>query len=55
MPLPKIIICGVAKGGTTALWYNLDKHPEIHMATRTDTSIEMHFWGSKFRHKGLDW
>lgn len=55
MILPKIIICGVAKAGTTALFYNMDKHPEIHMATRTDTSIEMHFWGSKFRHKGLEW
>lgn len=55
MPLPKIIIVGVAKCGTTALWYNLDKHPEIHMATRTDHAVEMHFWASKFRHKGLDW
>lgn len=55
MPLPKIIIIGAAKCGTTALWYNLDKHPDIYMATRTDESIEMHFWQSKFWSKGLKW
>ena len=55
MLLPKIIIIGVTKGGTTALWYNLDKHPDIHMATRTDASVEMCFWQHKFWNRGLDW
>ena len=55
MILPKIIIIGAAKCGTTALWYNLDKHPDIYMATRTDESIELHFWHSKFWNKGFDW
>lgn len=55
MILPKIIIIGAPKCGTTALWYNLDKHPSIYMATRTDESIEMHFWHGKFWGKGLKW
>lgn len=55
MPLPKIIIIGAAKCGTTALWYNLGKHPGISMATRNHHTVEMHFWASKFWDNGLDW
>jgi len=57
MLLPKIFIVGVAKCGTTALWYNLDKHPDIHMATPSDTNnrIEMHFWHSQNWNRGLEW
>lgn len=56
MLLPDFIIAGVAKGGTTPLWYNLDKHPEINMMTKSETSIEMNFWGGgKTWEKGLKW
>lgn len=55
MKLPELIIIGAPKCGTTALWYNLDKHPEISMATRTSSAIEIHFWGFKYWKKGLNW
>jgi len=55
MKLPDFIIAGSNKCGTTAMWYNLDKHPDIHMGTKTDTSIEVHFWDGKMFSKGLDW
>lgn len=55
MKLPEFIIIGAPKCGTTALWYNLDKHPEISMATRTSSAIEIHFWGFKYWQKGLNW
>jgi len=56
MILPDFIIAGVAKGGTTPLWYNLDKHPEINMMTKSKTSIEMNFWGGgRTWGKGLEW
>jgi hypothetical protein len=54
MQYPEFIIAGVHKGGSTALWYNLDKHPKIHMAVKSE-SVEIHFWGSKFKRKGHDW
>jgi hypothetical protein len=55
MKFPDFIIIGAAKCGTTALWMNLDKHPEIDMGRKTYNSIEMHFWGYKFWKKGFDW
>ena len=55
MKLPDIVIIGAPKCGTTALWYNLDKHPDITMATKTQTSVEIHFWGSRHWKKGFDW
>lgn len=55
MNLPKIIILGVIKGGTTALWYNLDKHPDIAMAKRKKEGIGMHFWGGRHWGRGFDW
>lgn len=55
MGFPNIIIVGVAKCGTKALWYNLDKHPDICMGVRSDYSIEINFWKDKFWYKGLDW
>jgi len=54
MKFPEFIIAGVFKGGSTALWYNLDKHPKIHMAVKKE-SIEMNFWASRFKHKEHDW
>jgi hypothetical protein len=55
MKFPDFIIIGAAKCGTSALWMNLDKHPEINMARKAQNSIEMHFWGYKFWAKGFDW
>jgi len=54
MKYPEFIIAGVHKGGSTALWYNLDKHPKIHMAMKKE-SVEIHYWASSFRRKGEDW
>jgi len=47
MKFPNFIIIGATKCGTTALWYNLDKHPEITMATKTPDTIGMSFWHKK--------
>lgn len=55
MKFPEFIIIGAAKCGTTALWYNLDKHPDIHMATRTTNSIEVHFWGFNNWKNRISW
>jgi hypothetical protein len=58
MKFPDFIIIGVAKCGTTPLWYNLDKHPEITMAPRSETrgKTEMYFWGTKnYTDKGVEW
>ena len=54
MKFPEFIISGVHKGGSTALWYNLDKHPKIHMAVKKE-SIEMNYWASRFKKRGSDW
>jgi len=54
MKFPEFIIAGVHKGGSTALWYNLDKHPKIHMAVKKE-SVEMNYWASRFRKRGNDW
>jgi hypothetical protein len=57
MLLPKIIIAGVAKCGTTALWYNLDKHPDIHMIKPSNEGhkIEIHFWSKNVTNERLSW
>jgi len=55
MKLPDFLIIGGAKCGTAALWYNLDKHPDVSMATKNDHNIELNFWGGKARPKGLKW
>jgi hypothetical protein len=55
MKFPEIIIIGSAKCGTTALWYNLDKHPEISMACKTKESVEFNFWRGPCWRKGIDW
>jgi len=55
MKFPNIIIIGAAKCGTTAMWYNLNKHPDISMALKSSTSVEMNFWKSNTWKKGIDW
>lgn len=54
MKYPDFIIISAFKAGTSALWYNLNKHPKIHMAKKKE-SIEMNFWKSTFYKKGHDW
>lgn len=55
MKLPNLVIVGAAKCGTTALWYNLDKHPDVSMALKSKASVEMNFWaGTKYK-KGIEW
>lgn len=63
MKFPDFIIIGVIRGGTTSLWYNLNKHPKIKIPgpkkPTNDPNIvgptEMHFWGSQNWKKGIDW
>lgn len=55
MKFPEFIIVGGTKCGTTALWYNLDKHPDIHMAMKSQTSIEMSFWRGHRWKMGIEW
>ncbi len=54
MKFPNFIIIGATKCGTTALWYNLDKHPDIYMAPK-GASIEMNFWAGRKWKEGFDW
>jgi hypothetical protein len=55
MQWPKFIIIGATKCGTTALWYNLDKHPDIHMALKSRSSVETNFWGGRRWKSGFEW
>jgi len=58
MKFPDFIIIGAAKCGTTPLWFNVDKHPDITMAPRRLGKTEMHFWGTtnySDPDKGIDW
>jgi len=55
MKFPDIIIVGATKCGTTALWYNLNKHPDIYMAMSSSNSIEMRFWKGRKWKLGLEW
>lgn len=54
MKYPEFIIVSAYKAGTTALWYNLDKHPKIHMAKKKD-AVEMNFWKLQFYKRGHDY
>lgn len=46
MKYPDFIIPGFIKCGTSALWHNLHRHPDIYMARKpwSPTSIEFSFW-----------
>lgn len=58
MKFPDFIIVGVAKCGTTPLWYNLEKHPDITMGPRSAErgKTEMYFWGTpNYKNLGIDW
>jgi len=56
MKFPDFIIIGVAKCGTTPLWYNIEKHPDITMGPKDRSKIEMYFWGTyRYDNKEFDW
>lgn len=56
MKFPNFIIIGATKCGTTALMVNLNKHPNIKTVSKTETSVEMHFWGYPIMNRyGFDW
>ena len=48
--IPNFLIVGIGKGGTTSLYYYLEKHPQILPAIRK----EIHFF-SENSERGLDW
>ena len=61
---PDFVIIGAMKCGTTVLWRNLDKHPEITMGKNWEdpkkTSTEIRFWNNGGPHhtwkkKGIGW
>ena len=49
-PLPDFIVAGVQKGGTTFLYQEMLRHPEI----RGSLTKEVHFFDGNFD-KGVDW
>ncbi len=59
MKFPDFIVIGAYKAGTTALWYNLDKHPDITMCkggSKTESlGTEINFWHGRNWDKGLKW
>ena len=63
MKFPDFIIIGAMKCGTTVLWHNLNKHPDINMCKNWEdpkiASTEIRFWNNGPPHrtweKGVDW
>ena len=63
MKWPDFVIIGSMKCGTTALWRNLDLHPDIQMARNPldpkKTGVEIRFWNNgapkKTWKRGFDW
>lgn len=64
--LPDFIICGFQKCGSSALFWNLNQHPEIliakseHKLCKDSHGKEINFFSSKKNHKsthymGIDW
>ena len=61
--LPDFIIIGSMKSGTTALWHNLNQHPDITMGKNPEdpkkASTEIRFFDNGGPHhtwkKGVDW
>jgi hypothetical protein len=49
-PLPDFIVAGVQKGGTTFLYQEMLRHPEV----RGSLTKEVHFFDGNFA-KGVDW
>ncbi len=63
MKFPDFIIIGAMKCGTTVLWHNLNKHPDVNMCKNWEdpkiASTEIRFWNNGAPHrtweKGIDW
>lgn len=63
MKFPDFIVVGSMKCGTTVLWHNLNKHPDINMGKNWEdpkvASTEIRFWnnGVPYRawERGFDW
>lgn len=63
MKFPDFILIGAMKCGTTVLWHNLNKHPDINMCKNWEdpkvASTEIRFWNNGQPHrtwnKGIDW
>jgi len=63
MNKPDFIIIGSMKCGTTVLWHNLNKHPDIEMIKNPEdpkkASTEIRFWNNGQPHrtfnKGIEW
>ncbi|XP_051869755.1 bifunctional heparan sulfate N-deacetylase/N-sulfotransferase 1b isoform X1 [Pristis pectinata] len=54
--LPKLLIIGPQKSGTTALYLFLTMHPDITSNTpNPDTFEELQFFNGPNYHKGIDW
>lgn len=52
--LPDFLIVGAVKSGTTALSFNLNRHPDVSMAGSDGQPRETHFFNSNWR-RGVDW
>lgn len=54
--LPDFVVIGVEKGGTIALWENLNSHPQVYLPfdSGASTPREKHFFDWHWE-KGLDW
>jgi len=60
--LPHFLIIGAQKGGTSSLWHNLKKHPEIELSPNfrskwpdgSPNSKEIHFFDREFD-RGVEW
>lgn len=50
MTLPNFLICGIQKGGTTALYEYLRAHPDVFMPKRKELCFFDQHWN-----EGLDW
>lgn len=62
MKLPDFIIAGFLKCGTTQMFLNLNKHPDITMSKRggpvrpgISGGTEMRFWGLHSWTRGIEW
>lgn len=54
--LPDFIIVGAEKGGTIALWENLNRHPGVYLPIDRESATprEIHFFDDNWE-RGLDW
>ena len=53
--LPDFLIIGAQKSGTTALFYNLNRHPEIFMAKGPKNTEVKFFTMEKYWKRDVDW